>query len=261
MYYEDVAIKKGDTLSGLAAAYGYKASQWRTIWNDPKNAKLKALRNKPELIQPGDNLLIPINWRVINTTMTHVQGNSRVSFSATRDGEDGRNIRWAQTVDRSNQPFGEAPYGRPRLVVDPSSPPDDNKPFYFTDLELQQDPSRRNTFRDTPFRDAPEEETWFPVYDWARAFLGRPVGTTQWRAMLSIAIVTDKRVTVTDTHYWGFDKDPKGTVTKIPARKASGGEIAEHLDIMRKGFGLKDLPGTKAFFKDMGWTFRLPPSP
>lgn len=261
MYYEDVKIKKGDTLSGLAKAYGFKPSQWPTIWNDAKNAKVKSVRKKPELICPGDILHIPIKWRIVTTTMNHVQGNSRVKFSASRDGEQGSNIRWAQTVDRSNQPFGEEPYGRPRLVVDPSSPPDDNKPFYYTDLELKQDPSRRTTFSDTPFREAPEEATWFPVYDWARAFLGRPVGTTQWRAMLSIAIVTEKRVTVTETHYWGFDKDPKGTVTKIPARKATDGEVAEHLDIMRKGFGLKDLPGTMATFKDMGWTFRLPPGP
>lgn len=261
MYYEEVKIKKGDTLSGLAKAYAYKPTEWPKIWNDMKNKELKARRQKPERIQPGDILKIPIGWRIINTTMTHVAGNTKVNFNAMRDGEEGTNIRWAQTVDRSNQPFGEAPYGRPRLVVDPSSPPDDNKPFYYTDFEIQAQPSRRETFSDTPSRGAPEAPSSIPFYDWARTFLGRPVGTTEWRAMLSIAVVTDKRVTLIETVYWGFDKDPKGKVTKIPPRKATDLELAEHLSVMRKGFGLKDLPGTMGYFKDMGWTFCLLPKP
>ena len=240
MYYEDVEIKKGDTLSELVYAYGYKGSDWITVWNDAKNSKLKALRKRPELIQPNDIVYIPIPWTIKTTTMVFDAAKTKVQFQATRDGLQGSRLRWVQTVDRGNQPFGNAPYGAPRFVVDPSSPPDDNQPFYYTDTELTADPKRRTTFSDAPFRHPPLKAK----------------GTTEWRAMLSIGVVTDKRVTVLDTHYWGFDKDPKGVVTKVPAKKATQAEVDDHLALLKDGFGLKDLPGTKAYFKDMGWTFR-----
>jgi hypothetical protein len=45
------------TISGIAAHYGVK--NWSTVWNNPKNAKLKALRGKPNLIRPGDTVYVP----------------------------------------------------------------------------------------------------------------------------------------------------------------------------------------------------------
>ncbi len=66
---------------------------------------------------------------------------------------------------------------------------------------------------------------------------------------------------VISTHHWGFDKDSKGVVSKVPATKATKGLVEEHLKILRKGFGLKDVPGSMAYFKDMGWTFRTAPGP
>ena len=41
------------TISGIAGHYGY-GGDWEAVWNDPRNAGLKAKRGKPELIQPGD---------------------------------------------------------------------------------------------------------------------------------------------------------------------------------------------------------------
>jgi hypothetical protein len=35
MYYEDARIKPGDTISGLAAKYCYKAPDREKIWKDP----------------------------------------------------------------------------------------------------------------------------------------------------------------------------------------------------------------------------------
>lgn len=40
------------TISGIASHYGY--SDWETVWNDAKNAPLRAKRHTPDAIQPGD---------------------------------------------------------------------------------------------------------------------------------------------------------------------------------------------------------------
>lgn len=39
------------TMSGIAGHYG---KTWQSVWDDAKNAPLKKLRGKPELIRPGD---------------------------------------------------------------------------------------------------------------------------------------------------------------------------------------------------------------
>lgn len=243
MHYEEVAFKKGETLWGLVNAYGHANTDWSNIWCDAKNAALKAQRGEPRRIQVGDVIQIPIGWTMLNTTMRNSQNNDRVVFVASRTGGEGERLRWAQTVDRHNQPFGQAPYGAPRYVVDPSSPPDDNLPFYFTDSELTADSNLRRRFVDAPYRNAPSAA----------------LGTTEWRAMLSIAVQTDRRVTLLDTRLWGFDKAPGGALTQIPARKANAAERQNHLALMQSGFGLgpNNARGTKADFKDMGWTFRL----
>jgi hypothetical protein len=45
------------TISGIATHYGIR--DWKTVWNDPHNAQLRAQRKKPELIQPGDKVYVP----------------------------------------------------------------------------------------------------------------------------------------------------------------------------------------------------------
>ena len=83
MHYEDVEIKKGDTLSELVYAYGYKGSDWITVWNDAKNSKLKALRKRPELIQPNDIVYIPIPWTIKTTTMVFDAAKTITSIQST----------------------------------------------------------------------------------------------------------------------------------------------------------------------------------
>ncbi|RYH08579.1 hypothetical protein [Tropicimonas sp. IMCC6043] len=241
MHYEDVAFKKGETLWGHAEAYGFPGGDWTKIWDDAKNAALRAKRGEPRKIQVGDVIQIPIGWTILKTTMTKHPSRNGIVFVASRTGREGKQLRWAQTVDRHNQPFGGAPYGKPRFVIDPASPPDDNLPFYFTDAELTAKSKRRKEFVDAPFRNAPSVA----------------LGKTEWRAMLSIAVYTEKRVTLLDTYVWGFDKGTDDKLTHVPARKANAAERKNHLKLMQNGFGLKDLPGTKADFKDMGWSFRL----
>ena len=41
------------TVSGIAAHYGY-GSNWQAVWNDSKNATLRAKRGTPDHVQAGD---------------------------------------------------------------------------------------------------------------------------------------------------------------------------------------------------------------
>lgn len=50
-------VKDGDCLSSLADRYGFR--DWRTIYDDPANADLRALRPNPNLLAPGDVVMIP----------------------------------------------------------------------------------------------------------------------------------------------------------------------------------------------------------
>jgi hypothetical protein len=45
------------TISGIAAQAGIP--DWKTIWNDQKNAGLRAHRGVPEHVQPGDAVWVP----------------------------------------------------------------------------------------------------------------------------------------------------------------------------------------------------------
>ena len=247
MYYEDVEIQQGETLLDLTVAYGHEAAYRTTIWQDPRNSELRAARDRPERMEPGDRLYMPIPWKIMSASLSYNEGHTWVILEAHRSGNRGTRLRWVQTVDRGNQPYGEPPYGAPRRVVDPSSPPTDDQPFYYTQADLDVYPDGRFEFSDSPVRRPPNPA----------------MGMSKWRALLSVAVVTGKRVTVVDTRHWGFDQYPSGNVRGVPARLATLLEVREHLDILRNGFGLGpgNRPGTMAYFRDLGWTFRTPPPP
>jgi Putative peptidoglycan binding domain/LysM domain len=50
-------VKQGDHISGIARQFGF--SDYQTLWNDPNNAALKALRVNPNVLFPGDQVYIP----------------------------------------------------------------------------------------------------------------------------------------------------------------------------------------------------------
>ena len=50
-------VKQGDHLSRIASKHGF--SDYRTIWDHPKNAQLKNKRKNPNVLYPGDSLYIP----------------------------------------------------------------------------------------------------------------------------------------------------------------------------------------------------------
>ena len=50
-------VQPGEHLTGIAAAHGF--SSFRTILDHPDNAQLKELRKNPNLLLPGDEVVIP----------------------------------------------------------------------------------------------------------------------------------------------------------------------------------------------------------
>ena len=50
-------VNQGDYLSKIAKQYGF--ADWKTIWNDSGNAELKKKRGNPNVLYPGDKLVIP----------------------------------------------------------------------------------------------------------------------------------------------------------------------------------------------------------
>lgn len=66
-------VAQGETLTGIAKKYKY--SSWQKIYNHSANAEFKALRDNPNIIFPGDKVVIPdIEPRYIGvaTTKQHV---------------------------------------------------------------------------------------------------------------------------------------------------------------------------------------------
>jgi len=53
----DYTVQQGDYLSKIAKDFGF--TDYRVIWNDPDNAELKAKRKNPNVLYPGDKLVIP----------------------------------------------------------------------------------------------------------------------------------------------------------------------------------------------------------
>lgn len=78
-------IKAGENLISIAKAYGI--SDWRTIYNDPGNNAFRVKRPNPNLVYPGDRLLIPAKPK------TPAPVSPKVSFSLTiQDSIVGQNV-------------------------------------------------------------------------------------------------------------------------------------------------------------------------
>jgi hypothetical protein len=231
MFYEDVKLESGDALSQVAIDYGYKASEWPKIWNDPRNAAVAKKRKEARFVQVGDVLQVPILWEVrIKITVKESDG---ASIDLWRDGERGRRLTWVQTVDQGNQPAA----GTIEFCAD-GCPADDDLPFYWTNAEIAADPDLRRHFSDHSARGAPTAAQ----------------GTTSWRAVVSLAVVTGKRVTVWNSIKWGWDMTPDGTVTLVGPSDAGWLDVVAHLFLLQNGLGTG--PAT---FDAAGWTFQRAP--
>jgi hypothetical protein len=231
VFYEDVSIRRHDTVAGLATAYGH--ADVAAVWDDPRNAALKTLRGAPERVVIGDVVFVPIPWKITREHL--VVEPTGVGYDAKRDGGRGKRLSWIQTVFQDNQPAA----GTTPFCVD-GCPADDDLPFYWTDAELSADPKRRVKFIDHPKRPAPSAAA----------------GTTHWRAIVSLAVVNHKRVTIFNSRVWGFNITPANVITKAGPRDATAFETKGQLDLLKGGIGTG-----AGNFGSQGWTFRTPPPP
>jgi N-acetylmuramoyl-L-alanine amidase len=49
-------VQQGECVSSIAEDYGFF---WQTIWNHPENSALKQARGEPNVLEPGDEVVIP----------------------------------------------------------------------------------------------------------------------------------------------------------------------------------------------------------
>jgi hypothetical protein len=50
-------IKQGEHVVGVSHEGGFR--DWKTVWNDGQNAKLRSIRDNPNVLFPGDELFLP----------------------------------------------------------------------------------------------------------------------------------------------------------------------------------------------------------
>ena len=65
-------VRQGDCLSSIAKQHGL--GDWRTIYDHPQNAALRASRPNPNIICPGDILFVPdrtLRWENARTKQRH----------------------------------------------------------------------------------------------------------------------------------------------------------------------------------------------
>ncbi|MDX2248682.1 MAG: hypothetical protein SF052_17990 [Bacteroidia bacterium] len=228
LFYEPVKINYGETIIGLAAEYGFDPNDWREIWNDPMNAKLVERRKLSTKIRKGDIIHIPIKWRIAQKTLNPSKGS--FLLEAKRTGREGGRLDWVQTVYGHNQPlFRGGPF--PAFSVD--LPTEDDTPFYWTHKEYDNG-TVRTEISDRPNRPAPTPQQ----------------GTTKWRAVTSLCVVTGKRVSIWNTFVWGIDFEVTGSNKPYPIRPATKDEINGHLNLLRKKSGKSGRS-----FTSMGWVF------
>lgn len=240
LFYEDVKLRCGETLIGLAAEYGFDPDDWLEIWNDPKNAALKAKRKLSSNVREGDTIFFPIKWRITSQKKLIPFGN-RFLMKADRSGKEGARVDWVQTVFAHNQPnFPEKPF--PDFSVD--IPTEDDLPFYWTQENYDHLTKNaagnvirifRKSITDIPNRPAPTVAQ----------------GTTTWRAVTSLCLNTHKRISIWNTFVWGVNFNPDGTNTAYEIRNATQEEINGHMNLLRRKTGK-----SKRTFTNMGWTFR-----
>lgn len=97
-------VQPGDCIDSIATAHGFF---WQTVWDDPANKELRAVRKDPNVLLPGDRVTIPpLRKKTIacGTGSRHrfrrngVPARLRFRLS-TADGEPRKNVEYSIDID------------------------------------------------------------------------------------------------------------------------------------------------------------------
>jgi hypothetical protein len=96
-------VKRGECISSIAFEHGFR---WETIWHYPDNADLRALRDDPNCLLPGDFLVIPDRRERYETVVTAKRHRFRLRTTPVPlhvrlllDGEPRRGLAYVLVVD------------------------------------------------------------------------------------------------------------------------------------------------------------------
>lgn len=96
-------VEPGDCVESLAARHGL---MWKTIWDHPRNARLKRQRKDPLIIQPGDRLFIPARRERTESRPTEQRHRfkrkgvpSRFRLRLLREGRPRADLPFTLTID------------------------------------------------------------------------------------------------------------------------------------------------------------------
>ena len=92
-------VRQGDCVQSIATERGLR---WETIWNHPRNADLRAARNDPNVLLPGDQLFVP------DIQLRQEQGQTEQRHRFKKKGTPGR-LR-IRILDEGHRPLANAPY-------------------------------------------------------------------------------------------------------------------------------------------------------
>lgn len=96
-------VAQGDCISSIALAKGFK---WETIWNYASNSELKKLRKDPNILLPGDVLIIPPKTRKEVSRATEAKHKfvkkgtpAKIKMRLLQEGKPRANVSYIFTVE------------------------------------------------------------------------------------------------------------------------------------------------------------------
>lgn len=64
-------VQQGETFSSIAQSYGFPS--WQSLYDHPDNSSLREKRPNPDVIYPGDTIVIPERVQAITKTETNIK--------------------------------------------------------------------------------------------------------------------------------------------------------------------------------------------
>jgi hypothetical protein len=116
-------VSQGECLASIAAANGFA---WKTIWNHPDNADLKAERKNPNVLYPDDVVVIPDKQpkeESVATEQTHRFKRKGVpamlKICLLNNGQPRKNLSWKANIDGNWQEGNTDSDGNLEIKLEP----------------------------------------------------------------------------------------------------------------------------------------------